>query len=217
MPGKPNSPLGQAPWISFITHYTPLPYYIVVLHLLHSRFITVSSLHQVKDRVEKHQCASGGWDCKWVPRLWQNEERIPRQKWSSWYISPFPGAQKYKKHAERKYLILYEKVWESAAFRLLEFQGISQNIHAFSKAMKHEFPSLISSAKRSIRTTRQGRHLRSRPCQYLGLTKVDSVDSVWLYLTLLTMRCFSSCKDVCWAVSMPTSPVSISQHVLSTS
>jgi len=58
MPGKPNSPLGQAPWVSaslpITSHYIPF-HPITVLHRstsfsIHYSIKSSSSLHQVKDR-----------------------------------------------------------------------------------------------------------------------------------------------------------------------
>ena len=47
-------------------------------------------------------------------------------------------------------------------------------------------PSLMSSAKRSMRTTRHGRHFRSRPCQYLEARNPPSL----LQPTPFTKRSF---------------------------
>ena len=186
----PLHPIPSIPLHPITFHYIPL-HSITVLHRstsfsIHYSIKSSSSLHQVKDRVEKHQCASGGWDCKWVPRPWQNEERIPRQKWSSWYISPFPGAQKYKKHAE------FDFVWKGLRKCGFQVAGIPRNLSKHS-CFQQSHETRVSVLDKLCKAFNS--HYKAGPTFAIPSMPVPWIDQSWLCWLCLTL--FDSVW-LCW-------------------
>ena len=111
----------------------------------------------------------------------QIESHIPKQKWSFGHIFPCPSRVEFflvklNSNLSSRIQIFPTNVKQQQCKKTqhhhththVGFSQKSRKSHKFHvKSPMKIFDSFMRSAKRSMRTTRQGRHFRSRPCQYL--------------------------------------------------